>query len=183
MFKLMPTQGNQGFTLTEVLVAILITSVFVATAMQAVVIAAVMRVKAKQYAEATTWIQQDLEDVKFQASQYNKDSSGNVVDKDVHFKRCSPTNSEDGYADGLGDKLSNRSETYGDTDTSLSDTYEITKSSSTGSQYNFKRTLTPSDIPPYNVLQVKYEVIPANGNPSIAALYTEVIPDAAFKCP
>lgn len=52
---------DQGFTLTEVLVSILITTLFVATAMQAVVFAAIMKVKAKQYAEATTWIQQDLE--------------------------------------------------------------------------------------------------------------------------
>lgn len=68
MLKPKPQQ-NQGFTLVEVLVAILITTLFVSVAMQAMVIAAVFRVKAQEYAEATTWIQTDLEaTVKYQAS-------------------------------------------------------------------------------------------------------------------
>jgi prepilin-type N-terminal cleavage/methylation domain-containing protein len=65
MFKI--TQQEQGFTLVEVLVAILIITVFIATAMQAITIAAVFRVRAKQYSEATNWIQEDLENVRQQA--------------------------------------------------------------------------------------------------------------------
>jgi prepilin-type N-terminal cleavage/methylation domain-containing protein len=67
MFKPKLPQQEQGFTLVEVLVAVLLTTVFVATAMQAVVIAAFFKTRARQYAEATTWIQQDLESVKQQA--------------------------------------------------------------------------------------------------------------------
>ncbi len=67
MFKPKLPQQEQGFTLVEVLVAILITTVFVATAMQAVVIAAVFKARARQFAEATTWIQEDVESVKQRA--------------------------------------------------------------------------------------------------------------------
>lgn len=65
--KKLPHQ-DQGFTLVEVLVAILITTVFVATAMQAVVIAAVFKARAKQFSEAANWIQEDLESVRQQAA-------------------------------------------------------------------------------------------------------------------
>lgn len=67
-FKTRSQEQEQGFTLVEVLVAILITTVFVATAMQAVVIAAIFKARAKQFTEATNWIQQDLERVRQQAS-------------------------------------------------------------------------------------------------------------------
>ncbi len=170
MLKQKPHIVEQGFTLTEVLVAILITSVFVATAMQAVVIAAVMKVKARQYAEATTWIQEDLENVKFQASQYQNDS------------RCSPVTPgpNNGYADGLRDSVSGiNPETTNDPE---GNTININKTGSTGQAFTLRRTTTPSSNPPFNLLQVSYSVLPSSGS-SIANLYTEVIPDAAFKCP
>lgn len=60
---------EQGFSLVEVLVAILITTFFVSVAMQAIVVAAIFKVKAQEYAEATTWIKEDLEStVSYQAS-------------------------------------------------------------------------------------------------------------------
>lgn len=84
MFKPRLPQQEQGFTLVEVLIAILITTIFVTIAMQAMVIAAVFKARAKQYSEATTWIQQDIENVKFQAgqlkyTQLTADTSGTNV--------------------------------------------------------------------------------------------------------
>lgn len=173
MLKLKPPQHEQGFTLTEVLVAILITTVFVATAMQAVVIAAVMRVKAKEYSEASAWIQENLEDVRYQASQYQNTA------------RCSPASPgpNNGYADGLRDKISNIDpETTDNEVLPESNTISTTKTGSTGKTYTLQRVTTPSNVSPYNTLQISYTVLPASGS-SIADLYTEVIPDAAFKCP
>lgn len=61
--------AEQGFSLVEVLVALLITTLFVSVAMQAMVFAAVFKAKAQEYAEATTWIQEDLEEnVKYKAA-------------------------------------------------------------------------------------------------------------------
>ena len=68
MLKSKSSQQEQGFTLVEVLVAILITTVFVAIAMQAIVLATIFKVRGQQSAEATTWIQEDSENVKRQAS-------------------------------------------------------------------------------------------------------------------
>lgn len=68
MFKQKLPQQEQGFTLVEVLVAILITTIFVAVSMQAMVLATVFKVRAQESAEATTWIQEDLEDVKYKAA-------------------------------------------------------------------------------------------------------------------
>jgi prepilin-type N-terminal cleavage/methylation domain-containing protein len=59
---------DQGFTLIEVLIAIVITTLFITIAMQAMVIAAVFKARAKQFAEATNWIQQDLESVRQQVA-------------------------------------------------------------------------------------------------------------------
>lgn len=67
MFKLNMSRHHQGFTLIEVLVAIVIISVFIAVAMQAMLLATVFKTKARQYAEAITWIQEDLEIVKSKA--------------------------------------------------------------------------------------------------------------------
>ncbi len=68
------TQQNKGFTLVEVLVAILLTTIFVAVAMQAVVLATVFKVRARKIAEATVWIQEDLEKVKNEAAKFQSTS-------------------------------------------------------------------------------------------------------------
>lgn len=67
MFKKL-LQRNQGFTLVEVLVAILIATIFISVTMQMMVIAAVFKTKAQEYTEATTWIQEDLDNVKYKAA-------------------------------------------------------------------------------------------------------------------
>jgi prepilin-type N-terminal cleavage/methylation domain-containing protein len=68
MLKLKLSNPEQGFTLIEVLAAILITTVFVATTMQMLAIAAVYKARAKQNSEAIALIQQDLESVKSRAA-------------------------------------------------------------------------------------------------------------------
>jgi len=68
MLKPKLPQQEQGFTLVEVLVAILIATIFIATPMQMMAIAAVFKARAKQFSEAINWIQQDLESVKQQTS-------------------------------------------------------------------------------------------------------------------
>lgn len=67
MFKPKLPKQEQGFTLIEVLVAILVATIFVTVTMQMMVIATVFKVKAQENAEATNWIQEDLENVRYQA--------------------------------------------------------------------------------------------------------------------
>jgi len=79
MFKQKLLREEQGFTLVEVLVSILIVTVFVGVSMQAMVIAAVFKARAKQHSEATTWIQEDLENVKYRAAQLNYATLGTAA--------------------------------------------------------------------------------------------------------
>lgn len=173
MFKPKPPKHDQGFTLTEVLVAILITTVFVATAMQAVVIAAIMRVRAKEFSEASAWIQENLENVKYQASQLDYDSGTGSYNADT--ARCTATTSDSGYGDKLRDAVTG-------SDQSGSNNVDVPKNSTTGKQFRLRRTTNPSSNSPHSVLQITYTVTPTTGGDSVANLYTEVIPDVAFKC-
>ena len=72
---------EQGFTMVEVLIAILIATIFVAVTMQMMALAAMFKVRAQEYAEATAWIQEDLESVKYEAAnlQYTSSLSANAA--------------------------------------------------------------------------------------------------------
>ncbi|WP_299044368.1 prepilin-type N-terminal cleavage/methylation domain-containing protein, partial [uncultured Thermosynechococcus sp.] len=58
---------SQGFTLAEVLASILIISLFTLSALQTLVIAAFFQANARKFAEASNWIQEDLENIKIVA--------------------------------------------------------------------------------------------------------------------
>ncbi|MGB3206693.1 MAG: prepilin-type N-terminal cleavage/methylation domain-containing protein [Crinalium sp.] len=68
MLKIHHRNKSAGFTLIEILAAILLLTFFLSVTMQAMVIAAMFKVKAKRYSVATAWIQEDLESVRNQAS-------------------------------------------------------------------------------------------------------------------
>lgn len=177
MFKPKLPQQEQGFTLVEVLVAILVTTIFVAVSMQAIVLAAVFKTRAQEYAEATTWIQQDLENVKYQASRYKEET------------KCAATTVDDGYADGFRDSLvklgDQTGSKLGNQTGSYSETFD--QSARTNKKFRLKRTTNPVNIALFNRLEVRYDVSPITSTgtvgSSIANFYTEVIPDAVFQCP
>lgn len=85
---------DEGFTLFEVLISIVIVSVFLAIAMQALLFTIVFKVRAEQRHEAITWIQKDLEFVKNQAKEYE-------INTFPYSDRCNATTSADGFAAGL----------------------------------------------------------------------------------
>ncbi|HIK35981.1 MULTISPECIES: type IV pilus modification PilV family protein [unclassified Thermosynechococcus] len=66
-FHWLVQQRSQGFTLAEVLASILVISLFTLAAMQAIVVAAFFQADARKFAEASNWIQDDLENVKIVA--------------------------------------------------------------------------------------------------------------------
>lgn len=61
---------DSGFSLLEVLVAILIVTFFTTVAMQMVIVSTAFRARAKEYATATKLIEQDLENIRSLANQY-----------------------------------------------------------------------------------------------------------------
>ncbi|QSF48835.1 prepilin-type N-terminal cleavage/methylation domain-containing protein [Thermosynechococcus sp. QS41] len=66
-FHWLVQQRSQGFTLAEVLASILVISLFTLAAMQAIVVAAFFQADARKFAEASHWIQDDLENIKIVA--------------------------------------------------------------------------------------------------------------------
>ena len=61
---------QQGFTLIEVLVSMLIIVMFIAIALNLIVIAAIFKARAEQYDRAVVWIQEDLKQAIFIAQGY-----------------------------------------------------------------------------------------------------------------
>ena len=155
---------EEGFTLLETLVAMLVATTFVAATMQAMVIAAYSRIRAQETSEATALIQEDLENLKYEASELPY--TGNE-------SKCNASSKTEGFADALRDEYYSGDETRD----------SFTKSgSNSGKEYIITRKLIPSKEQP-NVLQVIYSVMPSSDDETVAEMYTEVIPDAAFSCP
>ena len=166
-----------GFSLSEVLVAILMTTIFVAVAMQGMVVAMLLKSKAFQMAEATRWVQTDVEGIR-------SNITLSQVPLGVNRLRCHPLGIDGGFADLIRDHLA------GGNVTGVSD-YHITPFSVTskmGKTFQIARTLTipqTSDNSEGKILGIQYSVSPINGvtlEPAIFQFYTEVMPDAALQC-
>lgn len=157
-----------GFTLIEVLVAMIVAAVFVSMTMQAIVTSAAFRVVATQYDEAVSWIQEDLETVVNQAAQYE-------ITTQPYSSHCLATLSSDGFAAGfLNDNvagLGGASATIG-------------PRALGGKFYTLTRTANyENSSDPYRLLNVTYQVTAQGESKPIATVNTEVIPHAVFKCP
>lgn len=155
---------DEGFTLFEVLVSILVVTIFLAVAMQALLLATFFKVRAEQRNEAANWIQRDLENVKNQAKEYEKNTFPYSI-------KCSATTSNDGFAASFLSSIGG---------TPTIDEPRVLG----GKNFILNRTAdyaTSSD--PFKLLKLEYSVSPQGGGSAIATLSTEVIPDASLKCP
>lgn len=199
---------NRGFTMMEVLVSILVILAFVMGALQALAITALVQIKAERQSQGTFWIQQDLEQVKYLASNFN-DSSG-----------CGATTFDAGVGGKFRDSLA--SNTTLTAANSTDNNSQVVKTSLNDSKsrpipdtanpknasYSLVRIITEDNTNP-TVLKVTYRVSKPydtsktyNGEPNqtntqnayladdktgktstLAVVYTEVIPQASFGCP
>jgi type II secretory pathway pseudopilin PulG len=166
-----------GFTLSEVLVAILLTTIFVAVAMQGMVVAMLLKAKALHVSEANRWVQADIEQMRSQIAI-------NQLPMGTQRPRCHPLGIELGFADLVRDILAGGNVT-GSADYNLA---LLSVTSQTGKTFQIARTLsipaTPEN-PDAKILGIQYTVTPTTGGnleQPILHLYTEVIPDAAFQC-
>ena len=161
---------NDGFTLVEVLVGLLVISGFISTAMQALVTATVFKVKGQELSEATTWIQEDLEMVKFKANRLDYEIDPSDPAKNMYKPdpgACQGTTNT-GYAAALNNEL---------------EAVDVSKTSAIGSRpYTLSRTVTLPSSAPFNILTLEYQVASADDVP-IAITHTKVIPDASLACP
>ena len=170
---------DRGFTMVDVLAAILIATGFFLASLQAAMIAAIFRVKANQSSQATVWIQENIEEIKFEANQlaYNSSNCGTYATQ------------LNGVIKPVDDT---KSATFG------SDVFKAVKPVDTSNpQLNPKKIsgtsvwLLRRTVPDNNILQVTHlAVIDNNDAPSdpnlsqnrLVEIYTEIIADAVFQC-
>lgn len=170
--KILNASQSQGFSLVEVLVSILMIAGFLATAMQALVAATAIKVKSEEIAEATTWMQEDLEAIKFEANRLGFTIDTNSYDPDVDMDGDSNDDCTDGFANDLKNKLTNGPLPYQQNE-------QDKVSALGGRNYTLERVLTASN----NTLKIDHKVLPSDGVKPVGELYSEVVPDVTFSCP
>ncbi len=158
-----------GFALIEVLVAIMVSSIFVAITMQAIVAAAFFRARAEQFDEGVNWIQEDLESVIKRAGQYEID-----IFPRAYSSKCDAVDNVNGLPAGF----INDAAGLGGAEVTVG-----TKSFG-GKSFVLKRSANyEGSSDPKLLLKIAYEVVPEEGGRAIATTTTEVMPYAVLKCP
>lgn len=152
-------QQNKGFTLIEVLVGILMATIFVLITSQAIALSALFRVRAQRESEAVLWIQEDFEDIKFKSIQALP--SGD----------CSASRPIDGYAAAVIGVVDGTINSFSQT---------TTQETFLNKSYTATRTLSYYDDSPFHIMTVSYSITDETNE--IANFYTEVLPDAALRC-
>ncbi len=158
---------QQGFTLIEVLVSMMIVVMFTAIGMNLIVIAAIFKARAEQYNRAVVWIQEDLEQTIAIAQKYEQSTT-------PYSTKCNATVASSGLAAGLLNDptgIGGTPKTFG-------------PRSFGGTSFTMTRTADyANSFDSFKLLKINYTVAPASGGAAIATINTEVIANAVFKCP
>lgn len=174
--------SDRGFTMLEVLIAIMVITFFLAGTLQLMAIDTLYKILAKQQANANQWIQEDVEEIRAIAASLTPNSTN-----------CNATATSN-YALALYTAIASNTNLPGANPKPLL--------GSTGKLYELRRRYpNPLDTTPAfdssqpHVLKISYEVIDTaalagtnqdinrTANATIAKFYTEVIPAASFQCP
>jgi Tfp pilus assembly protein PilV len=171
--------SDAGFSLLEVVIAILTITTFLTGTLQLMAINALYKARAERQTRANFWIQEDMEEVKSIAREINAVTNP---------KACNDTS--EGYATALKVKLGNKAD-----DT----TQTVASRAFVGKSYTLFRDF-PDDAAaqknrPHR-LRINYRVRLADGQraddyqtqkqeqeTTISTGSFEVIPDASFQCP
>ncbi len=159
--------AQQGFTLIEVLVSMLIVVIFMGIGMNLMVIASIFKARAEQYNRAVVWIQEDLESAIAIAKEYEQSAT-------PYSLKCNATVASSGLAAGL----LNDPTGIGGTPKNFG------KKMIAGKSFTMTRTADyATSFDPFKLLKLTYTVAPSSGGAAIATISTEVIANAVFKCP
>ncbi|MCM1983073.1 PilW family protein [Lyngbya confervoides] len=160
--------GNQGFSLVEVMVSMIITLSFLMITLQIFLSAAYLRARSTEYNETYNWIQEDFEQVLTKAKAYQ-------VQVKPYSSQCGAANPDNGLAAGFiadsADGLGGSSATLG------TRTYG-------GKNLELRRTASYNDtLDPNRLIKLQYAIVPPGGSPPVLELETKVVIYAAFNCP
>ena len=179
------SSSESGFSLLEVIIAILTITAFLTGTLQLMAVDALYKVRSERQAQANFWIQEDFEDTKYIASTLNVNS--NPANPNVSEDVC--TNISQGYATALRRQLT---ATLPPT-TPIPTEQLVATREIVGKEYSLFRTfnITNQSANPHR-LRIDYRVELATGEIAndyrnqenvIATSSVEVIPDASFECP
>lgn len=157
-----------GFSLVEVLVALMLLSIFIGLSMQAFLVAIILKYRAEQQDEATNWIQEDLELVKYQAQIYEKNAY-------PYSPKCSATDPTNGLAASF---MNDGAVGLGGSSKTFAAKYFG------GVPFTMTRSATYADsVDPFKLLKINYRVTSQTDGNNIRTISTETIIDAALRCP
>jgi Tfp pilus assembly protein PilV len=176
LFTYKPAKSNyRGFSMAEVMVSILVLTLFTLSATSLMVYAAQNRVSARSNGEVTDGLQLLTENLRDRAVALTASTSA-----------CSATAVANGYGKLLADSI------LADTSTItlngrdyianriLADTSTITLN---GRTYDITPTLTPVNVAPYDRLEVTYTFTAVTNTADTITMTTEIMPNVAFECP
>ncbi|MBJ7898931.1 MAG: type II secretion system protein [Cyanobacteria bacterium RI_101] len=157
---LLTRRRRQGFSMLEVLVALFAAFFFLMGTMNAMVVAAVMQVKAERQAQGLYLIQQDLEAIRARAADPSLGAT----------TMCTASTFSAGYGGALKTVVD-----------AISKPTPQGLLSLPNKVYTLTRTTGGSDTNP-SILTLSYTVSHPNDSEPIATLYTEVLPNVALSC-
>jgi prepilin-type N-terminal cleavage/methylation domain-containing protein len=147
---------QHGFSITEVMVSILVLTLFTLSASSLMVYAAQNRVSARSDGEVTDELQELTEKLRDDASALAASTSA-----------CNATAVADGYGQLLASSLSASASSI----------------ALNGRNYNVTRALTPVNAAPFDRLEVTYTFTAQARTSDTITMTTEIIPNVAFDCP
>jgi Tfp pilus assembly protein PilV len=155
-----PTKSkHHGFGITEVLVSILMLSLFTLSASSLMVYAAQNRVSARSDGEVTDQLQLLTEGLRDRAT-----------DLPALVSACNATAVADGYGTRLADSIPSIP----------AGTESITLN---GRSYTVTRALNPVNVAPFDRLEVTYTFTAQARTSDTITMTTEIMPNVAFDCP
>jgi hypothetical protein len=161
ILKLLTRSTDDGFTIIDVIIGLLVAFLFLMASLQAMVVEAYFRIAGQASSEGLLLIQQDLEEVRFLATEAQLPYV--------------PATCTSGYGAALQSKVNtNKSSPYTAKPNNTIE-YQLTRIATVSASDNKVLTLTYSAKRDPNG--------GTNYTKEVATLYTEVIPDAAFECP
>ncbi len=174
-------ENEAGFSLIEVLVTILVITLFLLGALQATVLATLIRVQGQDKTEASNWIQRDLELIRSQS--FNLDRTGTSYSPNT----ASCTGSI--YGSRLGTNISGAfPEETGIIINVNNKPYQIFRDYlPVGNVLRITYTVSYAAAHPRYIASASYNAgtlptPPTNAN-IISTLSTEVVPNASLSCP
>ena len=163
-FKDYKSLSNQGFTVVEIFVAIMVIMISLTVALQMFISAAYLRARSQEYGDVYQWVQEDFETVRSQAVSYES--------------AALPYSTACGLAPASNLAANFISTVLGGSSVSLG------TRSLAGQDVTLNRTATyATSAAPDRLVELQYSLVPVGEIQPSFEMMAEVVVYAAFRCP